>query len=112
MAKVAQIHKWHQEGKYWSFPNPNGTLAKILKVFKGEAVFIDPALQSKEAFSPEELSDLPLPCPGWAKEEVFLIWCARSGISISDGYKMWDRKFYGSYTIHGLPSGSLFLLGW
>ncbi len=45
--KVKSIkgNKWHPEGKYWSFPNTNGTFEKILEVFKGEKVHIDPALQ-------------------------------------------------------------------
>jgi len=45
-------HRWHPDGKYWSFPNTNGILERILKVFEGEKVYIDPTLQSKEFLSP------------------------------------------------------------
>lgn len=30
--KTIKGHRWHSDGKYWSFPNTNGTLEKILKV--------------------------------------------------------------------------------
>jgi len=50
--KSIKGHRWHPEGKYWSFPNANGTLEKILEVFEGEKVYIDPALQTNEFPSP------------------------------------------------------------
>ena len=45
--KVKTIHgyRWHPDKKHWSFPNVNGTLEKILEVFKDEEIHIDPALQ-------------------------------------------------------------------
>lgn len=43
--KSIRDYKWHPEGKYWSFPNTDGTLKKILKIFEGEEIHIDPALQ-------------------------------------------------------------------
>jgi len=43
--KTIKGHRWHPEEKYWSFPNSNGTLEKILGVFESEKVYIDPALQ-------------------------------------------------------------------
>lgn len=35
VAKVKSIvgYRWHPDRKYWSFPNSDGTLAKILKIF-------------------------------------------------------------------------------
>ncbi len=39
-------YKYHPEGKYWSFPNTDGTLEKILKVFEGEKIHSDPVLQN------------------------------------------------------------------
>jgi len=42
--KTIKGHRWHPDGKYWSFPNTNGTLERILKVFEGEKVYIDPLL--------------------------------------------------------------------
>ncbi len=35
----------HRDKKCWSFPNTDGTLEKILNVFEGEEIRIDPALQ-------------------------------------------------------------------
>lgn len=47
MAKVKSIEsrRWHKDKKRWSFPNTDGTLEKVLKVFEGEEVRVDPALQ-------------------------------------------------------------------
>lgn len=45
--KTVKGHKWHPAGKYWSFPDTNGTLVKILNVFKGEKIYIDPDLQAR-----------------------------------------------------------------
>ncbi|HQP52067.1 MAG TPA: hypothetical protein PLA06_07805 [Syntrophorhabdaceae bacterium] len=36
--KIIKGRRWHPEGKYWSFPNTNGTLERILKVFEGEEI--------------------------------------------------------------------------
>ncbi|MDP2753502.1 MAG: phage integrase N-terminal SAM-like domain-containing protein, partial [Nitrospirota bacterium] len=49
VAKVKTIEgrKWHKDKKYWSFPNTDGTIEKILEVFKGEEIHIDPALQAE-----------------------------------------------------------------
>ncbi|MBI5198876.1 MAG: hypothetical protein HZA09_02540 [Nitrospirae bacterium] len=45
--KVKSIpdHRWYPDKKHWSFPDSDGTLEKILKVFKGEEIHLDPALQ-------------------------------------------------------------------
>ena len=43
--KTIPGHRWHPEEKHWSFPNSDGTLEKILEVFEGEDIHIDPALQ-------------------------------------------------------------------
>ncbi len=44
--KTISVYRWHSDLKYWSFPDTDGTLKKILKVFEGEAIHIDSALQS------------------------------------------------------------------
>ena len=50
--KTIKGRRWHPEGRYWTFPNSDGTLAKILKAFEGENVYIDPDLQAKKIPSP------------------------------------------------------------
>ncbi len=40
-------YKWHPELKHWSFPNDKEILEKILKVFDGKKIEIDPALIPK-----------------------------------------------------------------
>jgi len=42
--KIIDGRRWHPAEKHWSFPNTDGTLQKILKVFEGEELHIDPAL--------------------------------------------------------------------
>lgn len=48
--KTVSHHRWHPEEKHWSFPNTDGTLEKILKVFEGEKIHINPELQAKLHF--------------------------------------------------------------
>jgi len=43
--KTINGHRWNSNEKYWGFPNSNGTLEKILEVFGGEKIYIDPAIQ-------------------------------------------------------------------
>ncbi len=43
--KAISGHRWHPAEKHWSFPDTNDTLEKILKVFEGEEICIDPVLQ-------------------------------------------------------------------
>ena len=46
VAKVKTIEgrRWYKDEKCRSFPNTNGTLKKILEVFKGEKIHLDPTL--------------------------------------------------------------------
>jgi ATP-dependent DNA helicase RecQ len=41
-------HKWHSEGKYWSFPNSNDILDEILRAFKGKEIYLDDELVEPE----------------------------------------------------------------
>ena len=41
-AKTIPNHRWHPVEKLWSFPNTDGALEKILKVFEGEEIHLDP----------------------------------------------------------------------
>jgi len=51
--KTIKGRRWHPDSKYWSFPNTNGTLEKILKIFEGEKIHLDIILQSKFLKKPE-----------------------------------------------------------
>lgn len=48
--KSVQGYKWYPEEKYWSLPNLNGMVEKILRIFKGEKIHIDSVLQSRLFF--------------------------------------------------------------
>jgi len=80
VAKVKTIpgRKWHPEKKYWSFPNTDGTLEKILKAFEGEEVHIDSALHVKNA---------PSPIVGESKGEEYLKDLRRELLSRKYSYK-------------------------
>jgi integrase/recombinase XerD len=39
--------RWNPTEKHWSFSNTIGTLEKILKIFEGEDIHIDPVLESR-----------------------------------------------------------------
>ena len=53
--KTIYGYRWHPDKKHWSFPNVDGTLDKILKVFEGERIQLDPALQEKLPFLFDQL---------------------------------------------------------
>ena len=59
--KTIEGRKWHKDNKYWSFSNTNGTLEKILKVFEGEEIQIDPALYKSARVDPSLQTQLPPP---------------------------------------------------
>ena len=43
--------KWHSEEKYWSVPYSEGTVEKILKIFEGVELHLDPALKAVTSVS-------------------------------------------------------------
>ncbi len=47
--KSIKGHHRHPEGRYWSFPNTNGTVEKILKVFEGEEIQLSPDLKTESS---------------------------------------------------------------
>ena len=44
-AKTIPGHTWHPVEKYWSFPNTDGTLERILEAFHGREIYIDSPVQ-------------------------------------------------------------------
>mgnify|MGYP001201156324 CR=1 FL=1 len=66
--KPIEGRKWHKDRKCWSFPDSDGTLERILKVFKDEEIHIDPALQSRLSASiVERRNALPVIAMGKAQ---------------------------------------------
>ncbi len=62
--KTIDGRKWHKDEKYWSFPDSDGLLEKILEVLEGEEIHIDPALRTElsanvTARSPERSEGTP-----------------------------------------------------
>ena len=43
--KAIEGRRWHHAEKYWSFPNTDGTLERILEAFQGSEIHIDPPIQ-------------------------------------------------------------------
>jgi hypothetical protein len=58
-AKTISGHRWHPDEKSWSFRNTDGTLEKILKVFEGEEIHLDPALQAELSYPVIARSEVP-----------------------------------------------------
>ncbi len=46
--KTIEGYRWHPDKKCWSFPSSNDTLRRILSVFNGERIDVDPALRAGE----------------------------------------------------------------
>jgi hypothetical protein len=51
---------WHAEEKYWSVPDQDGIIEKIIEVFKGEEVYVDPALR-KSAVQASCITKIDIP---------------------------------------------------
>jgi len=51
VAKIKTIpgRRWHPEGKYWTVPQTDGALARLLALYAGNPVEIDPALRTAGA---------------------------------------------------------------
>ncbi|MBE0433960.1 hypothetical protein IBX73_10920, partial [candidate division WOR-3 bacterium] len=45
--KTIAGRRWHPEGKYWSLPDTKRTLEKIIKIFEGKKIHIDPVLKKR-----------------------------------------------------------------
>ena len=43
--KAIKGYKWHLKEKHWSFPYSDGVIDRILSIFKGEKIELDPTLQ-------------------------------------------------------------------
>ena len=43
--KAIKGYKWHLKEKHWSFPCSDGVIDRILSIFKGEKIELDPTLQ-------------------------------------------------------------------
>jgi hypothetical protein len=44
--KTIEERRWHSAEKHWSFPDTDGMLEKILKVFGDEDIHLDPTLKT------------------------------------------------------------------
>ena len=58
--KTIDGRRWHPAEKHWSFPNTDGMVEKILKVFGDENVQMDPILKT----STSKVKDTPSPLVG------------------------------------------------
>jgi hypothetical protein len=67
--KVKSIdgRRWHPAEKHWSFPNDDGILDKILKVFGDKEVEMDPALRTASS----KTKDTPSPLEGEGRGEGY-----------------------------------------
>ncbi|MFH1672810.1 MAG: hypothetical protein ABIF87_05230 [Pseudomonadota bacterium] len=67
--KTIDGRRWHPDQKHWSFPNADGLLEKILKVFGDEDIYLDPTL--KTTASKARNAPAPLAGEGWGEGYSF-----------------------------------------
>ena len=105
--KTIMGHRWHPEGKYWSFPNSKLVLNEILSAFGGEELDIDPSLQTLISQNQGERSThhRPLqkePSPthgqGTAREDNLLVNRVRDLIRLKH-YSIRTEKSYLSWIL-------------
>ena len=105
--KTIMGHRWHPEGKYWSFPNSKLVLNEILSAFGGQELDIDPSLQTLISQNQRERSThhRPLqkePSPthgqGTAREDNLLVNRVRDLIRLKH-YSIRTEKSYLSWIL-------------
>ena len=83
--KAIKGYKWHLKEKHWSFPYSDGVIDRILSIFKGEKIELDPTLQvTKKSLKTEinfedlrrelSLAALEMLRKYWKKFEPFSKW--------------------------------------
>jgi len=65
--KAIEGRRWHPAEKHWSFPNKDGMLEKILKIFGDNEVQIDPTLKTATS----KVRDTPSPLVGEGRGEGY-----------------------------------------
>jgi integron integrase len=69
VARIKTIpgRRWHSEGKYWTVPRTDGALARLLALFGGNPVQVDPALRTAggdgDRRAPADAGILDAPAP-------------------------------------------------
>ncbi|HUS89130.1 MAG TPA: hypothetical protein VMW91_07140 [Desulfosporosinus sp.] len=59
LAKIKPIpgHRWHPAKKYWTSPNTDVTLERIIKAFEKDRVTVGPVIKTHKPISEELASD-------------------------------------------------------
>jgi len=69
--KAIKGYKWYPKEKHWSFPYSDGVIDRILSIFKGEKIELDPTLQVTKKSS---LAALEMLRKYWKKFEPSSKW--------------------------------------
>ncbi len=105
--KTVKAHRWHPEGKYWSFPNSKSLLKEILSAFDGEELDIDPSLETlmsqnqgerSTRHGPLQKESSPTQAQETAKEKNLLVNRVRDLIRLKH-YSIRTEKSYLSWIL-------------
>jgi integron integrase len=104
--KTVKAHRWHPEGKYWSFPNSGLILKEILSAFAGEELDIDPSLQiltsqnqtERTTYRPLQKGPSPILRQGIARDDGPLVKRVRDLIQLKH-YSIRTEKSYLSWIL-------------
>ncbi len=98
--KTVRAHRWHPEGKYWSFQHSKPVLDEILSAFAGEELDIDPALrtlvpelQREESADRLTRREAPLPTNPLLDRVRNLIRLKHYSIRTEQSYLPWVRRY-------------------
>jgi len=98
--KTVRAHRWHPEGKYWSFQHSKSVLDEILSAFAGEELDIDPALrtlvpelQREESADRLTRREAPLPTNPLLDRVRNLIRLKHYSIRTEQSYLPWVRRY-------------------
>ncbi|MDR5683100.1 MAG: integron integrase [Armatimonadota bacterium] len=103
VAKIKTIagRRWHPEGKYWTVPRTDGVLARLLALFAGRPVEVDPALRPadrrRESATPADPAAAhPLPGPPGLLDRARQALRARHySRRTEQAYAAWIARFVG-----------------
>jgi integron integrase len=105
VAKIKAIpgRRWHPEGKYWTVPHTDGVLPRLLALFAGRPVEVDPALRPADrrhdqATPADPAAPDPLPGPPGLLDRVRQALRARHySRRTEQAYAAWITRFVEFY---------------
>ena len=105
VAKIKTVlgRRWHAKEQHWTVPQGDGVLGKLLNLFPGKPVEVDPALRTKQAVDPGKLSSAVL---GSVLADLSIAAQARHySRRTEQAYRYWVLRFLDFH--HGRPPAEM-----